>query len=44
MQNVLSLWRIRHIILEEKIIIFKIIALSKILYLTLLTSFSGQLI
>ena len=44
MQNVLNLWRMRNITLEGKIIIFKTLALSKILYLTLITSFSKQLI
>ena len=39
MQNVLNLWRMRNIIPEGKIIIFKT-ALSKIVYLTLTTSFS----
>ena len=32
MQNVLNLWRMRNITMEVKIIIFKILALSKILY------------
>ena len=44
MQNVLNLWRMRNITLEGKIIIFKTLALSKIVYLTLITSFSEQLI
>ena len=44
MQNVLNLWRIRNITLEGKILIFKTLALSKIAYLTLITSFSKQLI
>ena len=44
MQNVLNLWRIRNITLEGKILIFKTLALSKIVYLTLITSFSKQLI
>ena len=44
MQNVLNLWRIENVILECKIIIFKTLALSKIVYLTLITSFSKQLI
>ena len=44
MQNVLNLWRMRNITLEGKIIIFKTLALSKIVYLTLITSFSKQLI
>ena len=44
MQNVLNLWRMRNITLERKIIIFKTLALSKIVYLTLITSFSKQLI
>ena len=34
----------RNVTLEGKTIIFKILALSKILYLTLITSFSEQLI
>ena len=44
MQNVLNLWRMRNITLEGKIIIFKTLALSKIVYLTLITSFSKVLI
>ena len=44
MQNVLNLWKMRNIILEGKIIIFKTLALSKIVYLILITSFSKQLI
>ena len=43
MQNVLNLWRMRNITLEGKIIIFKTLALSKIVYLILITSFSKQL-
>ena len=39
MQNVLNLWRMRNITLEEKIIIFKTLARSKVVYLTLITSF-----
>ena len=41
MQN---LWRMRNITLEWKTIIFKILALSKTVYMTLITSFSEQLI
>ena len=44
MQDFLKLWRMRNITLEGKIIIFKTLALSKIVYLTLITSFSKQLI
>ena len=44
MKNVLNIWRMRNITVEGKIIIFKILALSKIVYLTLVTSFSEQLI
>ena len=44
MQNVLNLWRMRNIKLEGKIIIFKTLILSKIVYLTLINSFSKQLI
>ena len=44
MQNVLNLWIMRNITLEGKITIFKTFALSKIVYLTLITSFSKQLI
>ena len=40
MQSVLNLWRKRNITLEGKINIFKALALSKIVYLTLITSFS----
>ena len=43
MQKVLNLWRMRNITLEGKIIIFKTLALSKIVYLTLITSSSKQL-
>ena len=43
MQNVLNLWRMRNIMLEGKIIIFKTLALPKVVYLTLITSFSKQL-
>ena len=43
MQNVLDLWEIRNITLEGKIIT-KTLVLSKIPYLTLITSFSKQLI
>ena len=42
MQNVLNLWRMKNITLEGKIIIFKT-ALSKIVFLTLITSFSKLL-
>ena len=38
MQNVLNLLRMRNITLETKIIIFKTLMLSKIVYLTLITS------
>ena len=44
MQNILNLWSMRNITLEGKMIIFKTLALSKIVYLTLITSFSKQLI
>ena len=44
MQHVLNLWRMRNITLEGKIIIFKTLALSKVVYLTLIISFSKQLI
>ena len=40
MQN---LWRMRNITLEWKTIIFKRLALSKTVYMTLITSFSEQL-
>ena len=40
MQNVLNFRRMRNITLEGKIIIFKTQALPKIVYLTLMTSFS----
>ena len=42
MQNILTLWR--NITLEGKLKIFKTLALSEIVYLTLITSFSKQLI
>ena len=35
--NVIKLWRMRHLSLEDKITIFKSLALSKIVYLALLT-------
>ena len=35
--NVLKLWRMRHLTLEGKITVFKSLAISKIVYLTLLT-------
>ena len=44
MQNVLNLWRMRNITLEGKIIISRTLALSKIVYLTLIISFSKQVI
>ena len=44
MQNALDLWRMRNITLEGEIIIFKTLALSKMVYLILITSFSKQLI
>ena len=44
MQKVLNLRRMRNITLEAKMIIFKTLAISKILYLTLITSFLKQLI
>ena len=43
-QNVLNIWRMKKITLKGKIIIFKILALSKTVYPTLITSFSEQLI
>ena len=42
--NVLNWWRIRNITLEEKLVIFKTLALSTIVYLPLITSFSKQFI
>ena len=42
MQNVLLIWRIKNTTLQGKIIIFKTLALCKIEYLTLITSFSEQ--
>ena len=44
MQNVLNLWRMRNITLEGKIIISRTLVLSKIVYLTLIISFSKQVI
>ena len=41
--NMQNVWRMRNITLEGKIITFKTLALSKIAYLTLITSFSKQL-
>ena len=35
--NVIKLWRMRHLSLESKITIFKSLALSKVVYLALLT-------
>ena len=43
-ENILNLWRMRNYTLEGKIVIFKTLTLSKIVYLTLITSFSKQLI
>ena len=43
-ENVLNLWRMRNYTLEGKIVIFQTLTLSKIVYLTLITSFSKQLI
>ena len=44
MKNVLNLWRMRNMAVNWEIIIFKILALSKIVHLTLITLFSKQLI
>ena len=44
MKNVLNLWRMRNTTLVRKIIIFKTLALSKIVHLILATSFSKHLI
>ena len=44
MQNVLNSWRMRSITVDWKIIIFKTLALSKIVHLILITLFSKQLI
>ena len=44
MQNVLNSWRMRNITVDWKIIIFKTLALSKIVHLILITLFSKQLI
>ena len=44
MQNILNLWKMRNISLKGKIIILKTSAPSKIVYLTLIISFSEQLI
>ena len=41
--NMQNLWRMRNITLEWKTIIFKTLALSKTVYMTLITSFSEQL-
>ena len=41
-QNILKLWRMRNITLEGKILIFKILALSKIVSLIFAASFSKQ--
>ena len=37
MQNVLNLWKMKNIKLMEKIIIFKVLSISKIICLTLIT-------
>ena len=42
MRSVLNLWRMKNITLEEKVTIFKTLALSKIAYITLAISFSTQ--
>ena len=44
MKNILKLWRMRNITFEGKIIIFKILALSEIVYLILITLLFKQLI
>ena len=44
MQNVLNSWRMRNVTVDWKIIIFKTLALSKIVHLILITLFSKQLI
>ena len=44
MQNLLNLWRMRNITLEGKIIIFKTLVISKIVYVPLITSLSKHLI
>ena len=44
MKNVLNSWRMRNIAVNWKIIIFKTLALSEIVHLTLITLFSKQLL
>ena len=44
MKNVLNSWRMRNIAVNWKIIIFKTLALSEIVHLTLTTLFSKQLL
>ena len=44
MQNVLNIWRMGSIALEEKMKTVKTFALSKIVYLTFITSISKQFI
>ena len=42
--NVIKLWRMRNLSLEGKITIFKSLAISKIVYLALLTSIPNYVI
>ena len=43
-EKVLKLWRMRNLTLEEKITIFKTLAISKIIHLSLVTNFPTQII
>ena len=43
-QVVLKLWRMRTLSLEEKIIVFKSLAISKIVYLSLLTNVPNKIV
>ena len=43
-ENVLKVWRIRHLILEMKINVFKSFAMSKIIHFALVTPFSIDII
>ena len=44
MQPVLKLWRIPKLSLEGKIIVFKSLAISKIVYLSLLTNVPNKIV
>ena len=43
-QNVLKIWRMRHLTLEGKIIVFKTLAISKTVFLSLISKVSTEII